>query len=106
TLFRKGNMADPFIIIRAYVIEVGQVLISGKCTENIHVAISIFIFGKNVVVRYDDELFLIPYTGILTKLVLNNADRGRSASIVRHEYIYFLPYSFGGLRGVFSAVIC
>src|SRR5699024_8121285 len=106
TLFRKGNMADPFIIIRAYIIEVGQVLIGGKSTEDIHVAISIFIFGKNVVVRYDDELFLIPYTGILTKLILKNADGGRAAYVVRHEHIYIYPDAFAGLHGVFSAVIC
>src|SRR5699024_7773414 len=90
-LFRKGNMADPFIVVRAYIIEVGQALVSGKCTESIYIAISIFIFGKNVVIRYDDELFLIPYTSILTKLILKNADRGRPAYIVRHEYIYIHP---------------
>src|SRR5699024_8943630 len=104
--FRECNMTHPLVILRTDIIEMREVLICGKGPENIHIAISVFIFGKYIVIRNNNKLVFIPYAGIFAELVLENTNRRRTAYVVGHQYIDVNPDTFAGLHGGSAAVVC
>ena len=66
------------------VVEIGQPLLAHEVAEDVHVAVRHRVGGKDVVVRTDDDLLLVPHLRIGAEFAFEHADGARSAHVVGH----------------------
>ncbi len=72
--------------------------------QHIDVAVGHLVGGEDVVIRNDDELIAIPDLGILTEVLLEDADGARPADIVRHENVHVDPDVVAGHNPIAAGV--
>src|SRR5580765_2640333 len=84
-------MANPFVVWRANVVEVRQLLLSHELPQNIDIAVGHLVRGKDVVIRDDYDLAPVPDLGVLAEMLLENAKCARTAYIVSHKNIGIDP---------------
>ncbi len=120
-LFRQRLVADAFIICfgrvlvrirhsrfgtdKLWVVVVFQSLLAHEIPKSLNVAMAFIVGGEDVVVRNDDHPVRVPHFGIASELIVEDANRPRTADVVSHEDIDVDPDVFAGGRTRLARVL-
>ena len=109
----KGNVTHAFVIRVSFkiakignVVEIFNILLFGKITQNINVTICSCVFRKNIVVRNQDNFFFVPNLRVTTKFFFKDANRARSTNIMGHQQVGIHPNIFARANVALARRFC
>src|SRR5581483_5699948 len=99
SLLGERDVADAAVARRADVVEVGNALLPGEVAQDVDVPVRLLVLREDVVVGDEHHLVAVPDARVLAELTLEDADRARTADVVRHEDVGVHPDVVAGLDG-------
>ncbi len=99
---RRVELPMPVLVVDD-VVEIRKPLLFDELAQQIDVAVGHGVGRENVMIGNNDDLLLVPDFGVPAELALEDADRARTANIVRHQEIHVYPHVITRFDARFAA---